>query len=227
MKYKKICLSTDLSQYAYYIGRKALSLPFTYENFVAFHVIEAPVVYTHAFSEFNQLLTTLKNQAQDSMQAYLNALGLPPESGIIEIGTSKNSIIDFIKKNQVDLLILGSHGVGGFSHLIGTTASFVVANSPCDVWMINVEKADRQTLTPADFANPAQAYPSELIKKIKPYLGSDDQDRFGIKQHPVFSGSEKGIKQDISRGPHLSNRPKGSPTQGQAREDENKAPKKQ
>ncbi len=224
MKYKKVCLSADLSQYAYYIGKKALSLPFTYENFVVFHVIEAPVVYSHAFSEFNQLLTTLKIQAQNSMQAYLNALGLPPESGIIEMGTSKNSIIDFIKKNQIDLLILGSHGVGGFSHLIGTTASYIVANSSCDVWMINVEKAD---LTPAEFANPAQAYPSDLIKKITPHLASDaNKDRFGIKQHPVFSGSEKGVKQDISRGPHLSNRPKGAPTQGQSRKDENKDPKK-
>jgi nucleotide-binding universal stress UspA family protein len=235
LAYKSICLSTDLSQYSHYIGNKALSLPFSYENFTVFHVVEPPVMYTHAFAEFNQLLIALKTQAQSSLQAYLSALELPPEAGIIEMGSTKNSIIDYIKKNKIDLLILGSHGVGGLSHLIGSTASYVVANAPCDVWMIHVEKADKETLTPSAFANPAQAYPSELIKKIKPAASLipdpnaslAPSDRFGVKQHPVFSGSEKGIKQDTKRGPHLTIRPKGAPSKGQSREeDENNPPEK-
>ncbi len=221
MKYKNICLSTDLSQHAHFVGKKALSLPFTYDNFVVLHIVETPVMYTHAFAEFNQLLVTLKEQAQESMHAYLTTLGVPLSAGIIEIGTTKNSIIDFIKNHQIDLLILGSHGIGGFSHLIGSTASFVVANSPCDVWMIHVEELSKKELTSSAFTNPAQVYPHELIKKLNTSLAP--KEGFGVKQHPVFSGSEKGVKQDIKRGPHLSMRPKGSPTQGPSREDNDKS----
>ena len=221
LKYKKICFSVDLSQYSYAVGKKALSLPLTYDFFMVLHVIEPPVVYTHAFAEFNELLMTLKSHAQHSMNAYLSSLTLPPEAGIIEMGTTKNTIIDFIKENQIDLLILGNRGLGGSSHLMGSTASFVVANAPCDVWIINIENISKQELTPSTFANIAQAYPSEFIKNIHPKTSSSaaitNSNKFGIKQHPIFSGSEKGVAQDISRGPHLTIRPKGAPTKGQSR----------
>jgi len=57
----------------------------------------------------------------------------------IGYGQSYGEICEVAKKEEVDLIFLGSHGKGGLeSFLLGSTASGVVHRAPCSVYLLKV-----------------------------------------------------------------------------------------
>jgi nucleotide-binding universal stress UspA family protein len=51
---------------------------------------------------------------------------------VVEPGIASDNIIKFIKKNKIDLLIMGTTGEGAISRaLIGSTTSSIITNVPC------------------------------------------------------------------------------------------------
>ena len=56
----------------------------------------------------------------------------------IEIGKPTKVIKDYAEENLCDLIILGSHGEKGVRALLGSTATGVLNDAPCDVLAIRV-----------------------------------------------------------------------------------------
>jgi universal stress protein A len=57
-----------------------------------------------------------------------------PISKVIKTGVTFVEIIDYIKENEIDLVVMGTHGRSGIEHiLIGSVAEKVVRKSPCPV----------------------------------------------------------------------------------------------
>ncbi len=57
-----------------------------------------------------------------------------PVSKVIKTGVTFVEIIDYIKENEIDLVVMGTHGRSGIEHiLIGSVAEKVVRKSPCPV----------------------------------------------------------------------------------------------
>ncbi len=55
----------------------------------------------------------------------------------IEYGSPAEVIIDFAASNQVDLILLGSHGANNISRLlVGSTTETVMRKSPCQVLVL-------------------------------------------------------------------------------------------
>jgi len=48
-------------------------------------------------------------------------------------GHPVNTIIDFASENNVDLIVMGSHGRRGLARLLGSSTNGVVNHAPCDV----------------------------------------------------------------------------------------------
>jgi nucleotide-binding universal stress UspA family protein len=76
--------------------------------------------------------TNAQQQAQKALARVLNA-GLQGDSVIVE-GAPFQMIIDTAKEKAVDLIVMGTHGRTGLTHvLMGSVAERVVRMAPCPV----------------------------------------------------------------------------------------------
>ena len=59
-------------------------------------------------------------------------------SGEVVFGEAGDEIINLAKKENADMIIIGTHGVKGFERLLmGSTAEYVVKKAPCPILTFN------------------------------------------------------------------------------------------
>ncbi|QGN06241.1 universal stress protein [Halorhabdus sp. CBA1104] len=80
-----------------------------------------------------------KQQAQerfDEIEADANERGIDVES-VIEVGKPTHVIVEYVENNDIDQIVMGSHGRSGVSRiLLGSVAETVVRRSPVPVTVI-------------------------------------------------------------------------------------------
>jgi len=54
----------------------------------------------------------------------------------VTVGVPWQAICETAKRDQADLIVVGSHGYAGLDHLLGTTAAKVVNHAPCSVLVV-------------------------------------------------------------------------------------------
>jgi nucleotide-binding universal stress UspA family protein len=55
----------------------------------------------------------------------------------VETGTPYQNVVDMAKREEVDLIVMGSHGHSGLAHLVlGSTAERVIRLAPCPVLVV-------------------------------------------------------------------------------------------
>jgi nucleotide-binding universal stress UspA family protein len=60
-----------------------------------------------------------------------------PVKKVIKTGVTFVEIIDYVKSESIDLIVMGTHGRSGIEHiLIGSVAEKIVRKSPCPVLTI-------------------------------------------------------------------------------------------
>jgi nucleotide-binding universal stress UspA family protein len=63
--------------------------------------------------------------------------GIRLKTEVLDGDSKVKVIIDYAKKNSVDLIVIGSTGVTGFKRLLlGSVANAVVSNAPCPVMVV-------------------------------------------------------------------------------------------
>ena len=109
-------------------------------NITVIHVMEE-VPITHIGSEkmLNELLEAYKKENQDILlkcSEIANQKGLTIKTFLLQ-GNPASAILDYMKKEKFDLVIMGSRGLGKFKELIlGSVSSKIVHHSPCAVLLI-------------------------------------------------------------------------------------------
>jgi len=147
-EFGKILFPTDFSESAENASRYALSLAKKYGSKVyVIHVIE-PFTYTTEFGlDFSAQLKEMEASARrllDDIAASIKKTNLDVESALIT-GEPFVEIIKYARKEQVDLIVMATHGRSGIEHmLMGSVAEKVVRKSPCPVLTI---KKSGQTFT--------------------------------------------------------------------------------
>ena len=81
----------------------------------------------------------MQEQALKSLQQFSKKHGLEEAELNVQIGTPKYEISQFVKEQQCDLVILGSHGRHGISLLLGSTANAVLHDMPCDILAVKLD----------------------------------------------------------------------------------------
>ena len=81
----------------------------------------------------------MQEQALKSLQQFSKKHGLEKAELNVQIGTPKYEISQFVKEQQCDLVILGSHGRHGISLLLGSTANAVLHDMPCDILAVKLD----------------------------------------------------------------------------------------
>ena len=77
----------------------------------------------------------------------LERFGLQDLSGLKDVertvstGVPHEVIVDFVKKNKIDMIVIGTHGRSGIDRILfGSTAAQVVRNAPCPVLTVRLPK---------------------------------------------------------------------------------------
>jgi universal stress protein A len=110
---------------------------------------EAQLIYLHVLEEGGQIGKTSAGElGRDRQQLGQHLKILQPgcanvkATHVIKQGTPAGTIIDFARKNQIDLIVMGTHGRTGLSRvLMGGVAEQVVQQAPCPVMTINLNQA--------------------------------------------------------------------------------------
>jgi nucleotide-binding universal stress UspA family protein len=116
------------------------------------HVVHvADNVFTHAFGpESTALLPTIQTDIERAARQRLTELltdsdrsGPPTKSMVLTASAPAFAIVDYATDNDIDLIILGTHGRKGLEHVVlGSVAEKVVRMAPCPVLTVHHPEHD-------------------------------------------------------------------------------------
>ena len=147
---KKILIPTDFSDHAEYALKVAAQIAKKNNGeIILLHMLELPHEGSDAVGTGSDIpeIMFFKNAAirrlEDLMdEDYLEGLKV---SEIIQFEMAFDGILNISRKNDVDLIVMGSHGASGFKEMfIGSNAEKVVRNSDIPVLIIKKEEDNFQ-----------------------------------------------------------------------------------
>lgn len=141
---KKVLLATDFSDCAKTAQEYATAFADQFQ--AELHVLHVVVDTSLMAAEYGSALSLppdyveqVRNEAKKSLDAILAdsvKRGGPGISAIRE-GNPPHEIVRYASETGIDLIVLGTHGRGGFMHLLlGSCAEKVVRKAPCPVLTI-------------------------------------------------------------------------------------------
>jgi universal stress protein A len=81
------------------------------------------------------------------------AAGGTQATGEVLIGGPSHAIVEQANANNADLIVMGTHGRTGITHLlIGSVAERVIRHAPCPVFVVRERKAAEGSLAPSAVA---------------------------------------------------------------------------
>ncbi|MFA7604123.1 MAG: universal stress protein [Novosphingobium sp.] len=140
--YARMVVATDLSECARQALRTAIRL-----------FPEAAVTLVHAFHvpfegwlKSDDVKQHVRAEAQAALDAFLAGAGVASASArieaLVEEGETGSVVIRQLERTGANLLVLGTHGRGGFVHAaIGSQAAALLAAADADVLMVREGKA--------------------------------------------------------------------------------------
>jgi universal stress protein A len=142
-QYKHVLLATDLTEHWEHVAECAHDLACKYNASLSIvHIIDnLPVtesLYGPIIPLEIDLTTPSLASAQNKIFAIAKTLKIDKQHIWIRSGTPRLEIIRIAKENDIDLIVVGSHGRHGFSLLLGSTANSVLHYTVCDVLAVRI-----------------------------------------------------------------------------------------
>lgn len=142
--YPIILHPTDLSDYHYSLTQKAVEIAKVFNaKLYLLHVIQPPtslqVAQGLGFAEFDM---PVKDNAQTVMNVLGDALGIPQEQLLVEIGSTKMHILNKANELGCKLIIIGSHTPSHLQPFLGSVAHAIIHHAQCDVMTLRVERSE-------------------------------------------------------------------------------------
>jgi universal stress protein A len=141
--YEHILLAVDLSTTSQQVAIKAQEIANQNQAKLSIiHVVEIiPMIdinyetVSPFTTELNQILVS---NAEKNLGFFVSELKLENTQQLLEQGDPRDEIIRVAKENQVDLIVIGSHGRHGLSLLLGSTANAILHHAVCDVLAVRL-----------------------------------------------------------------------------------------
>ena len=80
----------------------------------------------------------LLENARKRLERLTEDLGVKEVSRYVELGSTKLEILRIAAAQDVDLIVVGSHGRHGLARMLGSTATAVLQGAHCDVLAVRV-----------------------------------------------------------------------------------------
>lgn len=140
--YKKIMVAIDLTEEAPQVLNKAVEISKAHDaQLMLVHVVE-PVGYAYGGDipmDLTELQDQLDKAAKDQLAKYGEQYNVSKENQVVTVGRPESEIHRLSKEQNVDLVIVGSHGRKGFQLLLGSTANGVLHGTICDVLAVRIQ----------------------------------------------------------------------------------------
>lgn len=149
---RKILVPTDFSEGSQVAVRYARELAQAFNaQLHLLHVLEDPLPYTsaEAFAVPVQFYQDLEKSVRQRLAEVLSESDQQKFQAqqIIEQGSPFVQIIKYAKGNDIDLIVMGTHGRGPIAHmLMGSVAEKVVRKAPCPV--LTVRHPEHEFVSP-------------------------------------------------------------------------------
>lgn len=142
--YQHILLAVDFSEQGGYVAGKARSLAYRYQAKLSIiHVLDnIPMPDTN----YGSVIPLDQDSSYDLLEAEKAKLMQIGDQLNVDLanrwmvwGVPKQEIIHIAEQEQVDLIVVGSHGRHGLAVLLGSTANAVLHYATCDVMAIRLQ----------------------------------------------------------------------------------------
>jgi len=107
------------------------------------HIVEDFPITDFAYEPMISVDIDMRDALLDSAKKQItelaNTLEIPTENQWVEFGSPNRDIVRLSEENQIDLIVVGSHGRHGIQLLLGSTANGVLHHAKCDVLAVRLQ----------------------------------------------------------------------------------------
>jgi universal stress protein A len=143
--YKHLLIGLDLSPESQQVVDRVKQLFAEREVKISIcHILE-PLAFTYGGDipvDLSDVQVQLEDQARLRLATLAEQLQVPQKSQHIVLGQPANEMRRMAKDENVDLIIVGSHGRHGLALIFGSTSNSVLHGAPCDVLAVRINEAD-------------------------------------------------------------------------------------
>ncbi len=144
--YRHLLLAVDFSESCMAVVERATDLVKRYQSEISLvHVVDNLPISEPGYDVLNSLdldLTeVMVNKANEKLSALASKLSVPEEGTHLRMGRPVSEITALAEEQQIDLIVIGSHGRHGFGLLLGSTVNGVLHHAKCDVLAVRVFNA--------------------------------------------------------------------------------------
>ncbi|MEI6068899.1 MAG: universal stress protein [Methylococcaceae bacterium] len=141
--YQHVLLAVDYSEQGVYVAEKARSLANRYQAKLSIiHVLDnIPMPDTN----YGKVIPLNHDSSDELLEAEKSRLMQLGDQLAVDLanrwllwGVPKQEIIHIAEQEQVDLIVVGSHGRHGLALLLGSTANSVLHYAKCDVMAVRL-----------------------------------------------------------------------------------------
>ena len=141
--YQHVLLAVDYSEQGVYVAKKAKSLANFYQAKLSIiHVLDnIPMPDTN----YGTVISLTQDSSDELLEAEKSKLMQLGDQLAVDLanrwllwGVPKQEIIHVAEQEQVDLIVVGSHGRHGLALLLGSTANSVLHYAKCDVMAVRL-----------------------------------------------------------------------------------------
>ena len=141
--YKHILIGLDLSPESQQVIDRVKSLFANSDTKISIcHVLE-PLAFTYGGDipvDLSDVQTQLQEQATGRLAALAEQLNVRPEDRHNILGHPAQEMHNMAKNDEVDLIVVGSHGRHGLALIFGSTSNSVLHGASCDVLAVRISE---------------------------------------------------------------------------------------
>jgi len=142
-KYQHILLAVDFFEHDDVVIARAQDLAVTYQAKLSIiHIVDSLPIVDAGYGGELPYQVDLANELMEIAKAKLiklaEKLGVAEDSVWLEMGSAKLEIIRVAEEQNVDLIVVGSHGRHGLALLLGSTANSILHHAKCDVLAVRL-----------------------------------------------------------------------------------------
>lgn len=84
------------------------------------------------------LEANIRKESEKKMKELADKLKVDADHCFVREGRPSSEIHQIVEENDIDLIVMGTHGKSGFKLLLGSTANSVLHGAPCDVLAVRI-----------------------------------------------------------------------------------------
>lgn len=146
-KYKKVLLAVDFFEDNEQIIDKAVQIAADNDATLMLVHVNEPVISAYPADglggwgpQMTEMQSELRTQSRKKLGELAQKLNVETDNIFLRDGKAASEIRTVADDNDVDLIVLGTHGQHGFQLLLGSTANSVLHGVSCDVLSVRVHQ---------------------------------------------------------------------------------------